>query len=552
MSWCTFFVAVRLTLVGAGLALLTPALSAADAVSEALHLRLEELQFSGDLEIEGQQISARQILPEFYATRDSQPAWTDDEKLLGHLEIIDQAPEHGLDPDDYFVAELRSLRDKLADNGSPLLAADLDILLTESLIRYGYHQRFGKVNPGQLDSNINFRRDLRPGEDPDETIQAAIDAPSLQEFFDRNIPRGPIYLSLQQALANHRDMASTGGWPTVPEGPTLHPGDRDSRVVALRQRLAASGDLSSAAIQDPEIFDEPLKTAMIAFQQRHELDADGVVGKQTYMALNVPVEHRIEQLRLSLERLRWVSEELVGDFVIVNIAGFRVFMVRGREIVWTSRVQVGKPYRQTPVFRGDIRYLELNPTWTVPPGILRNDILPAIKRDPNYLASKNISVIDRDGKRVDPNTVDWQSYTRGVPYTLRQEPGPSNALGRIKFIFPNEHFVFLHDTPSRSLFQRADRTFSSGCIRVENPFHLAELILNEPGKWNQESLSAIVDGRKTERIYLDDPMPVLIVYLTATPGADGQTRFMKDPYERDQKVLEALNGEVEIDLPGAL
>jgi murein L,D-transpeptidase YcbB/YkuD len=217
-----------------------------------------------------------------------------------------------------------------------------------------------------------------------------------------------------------------------------------------------------------------------------------------------------------------------------------------------ARAQVGKTYRQTPVFRGDIRYLEINPTWTVPPTILRNDILPKLKQDPNYLVEKNISVIDRDGKKVDPHSIDWNQYSRGVPYTLRQEPGPGNALGRIKFIFPNEHFVFLHDTPSRSLFERTDRTFSSGCIRVDQPLVLAEKLLDDPEKWNQASLEAVIDGRKTQRIFLEDTVPVVIIYLTAMlePVSD-DVRFMKDVYDRDQPLLDALNGEVLIDLPAS-
>lgn len=212
---------------------------------------------------------------------------------------------------------------------------------------------------------------------------------------------------------------------------------------------------------------------------------------------------------------------------------------------------VGKPYRQTPVFRGDIRYMELNPTWTVPPTILRKDILPAVKRDPGYLAEKNISVIDRDGKIVDPSTVNWQDYTRGVPYTLRQKPGPRNALGRIKFIFPNEHFVFLHDTPSRGLFDRAERAFSSGCIRVENPMAFAELLmdLDNQSDWDQAALEKVLDTRQTRRIHMKTPMPVLILYLTASVDTGNRVLFMRDVYDRDAELLQALDSDVRIELP---
>ena len=192
------------------------------------------------------------------------------------------------------------------------------------------------------------------------------------------------------------------------------------------------------------------------FQSRHALDTDGIVGQQTLAAMNVPVEMRIDQLRAALERLRWVNQEASRTFAAVNIAGFRAFFFRDGEMIWSARVMVGKIHRRTPVFRGDIQYMEFNPTWTIPPTILREDTLPAIKRDPNYLASKNIRVIDSNGRNVDPGTVDWERYSNSLPYTLQQDPGPNNALGTVKFIFPNRHAVFLHDTPHRELFARPD------------------------------------------------------------------------------------------------
>jgi murein L,D-transpeptidase YcbB/YkuD len=314
-------------------------------------------------------------------------------------------------------------------------------------------------------------------------------------------------------------------------------------------RLAVTGELPAGSDQRSKHFDAPLKQAVIAFQSHHELDADGIVGKQTIAAMNVPVEKRINQLRVSLERLRWVNQEAADTLVAVNIAGYRVYFYRDGELAWTTRAMVGKSYRRTPVFRGDIAYMEFNPTWTIPPGIMRNDTLPAIKRDPNYLASKNIRVIDRNGQYVDPATVNWNQYSKGVPYTLRQDPGPWNSLGTVKFIFPNKHFVFLHDTPHRELFDRPERAFSSGCIRVEDPLSLAELLLDDPAKYSKADLQAIVDSRQTQRINLANKVPVVILYLTAITAPDGKVKFLRDVYDKDQKVLDALNGPVVIDLP---
>lgn len=210
---------------------------------------------------------------------------------------------------------------------------------------------------------------------------------------------------------------------------------------------------------------------------------------------------------------------------------------------------VGRLLRQTPVFRGSMTYLELNPTWTVPPTILREDILPRVRRDPGYLAAENITLLDREGRPVDPYSVDWPNL-RAVPYTFRQEPGPRNALGEVKFMFPNEHFVFIHDTPSRELFRRADRLISSGCIRIEDPLSLAEILLGNPGRWNEQTLKAAIATGRTQQVRLPEPWPVLILYWTAEPDHDGGVRFLRDVYNRDARVLAALDGDVTIELPG--
>jgi len=522
-----------------------------DAISGALQQRMEELQFGGDLEIDGAEILARQLLPELYAARGFQPLWTRPGRLDSLAELLESAAAHGLDPEDYVIDHLQTARMQ-AESGTSLDQADLDILATEALVRFGYHQRFGKINPQNLDANINFRRELMEDEGPIESIQELVESERpLPELINEFFPRGAYYRGAQRILAAYREIEAAGGWAAVTPGTTLREGDDDPRVAEMRRRLAVTGDLPDGVDQNSTAYDSDVVTAVKIFQERHVLDPDGVAGARTFAGLNVPVQTRIDQLRLTLERLRWVQQEVAPEFLAVNIAGFRAFLFRDGDDVWEARVMVGRPYRQTPVFRGDIRYLEFNPTWTIPPGILRNDTLPAIKRDPNYLSDRNITVIDRDGRKVDPATVDWNKYSRGVPYTLRQEPGPNNALGLVKFIFPNKHFVFLHDTPSRGLFGRAERTFSSGCIRVENPFELAELLLDDADNWDADAIQATVDSRQIRRVNLQQPFPVLILYLTAVVDPGEPPRFMKDVYNRDPALLEALNGDVEIDIPVA-
>jgi murein L,D-transpeptidase YcbB/YkuD len=486
------------------------------------------------------------LLPAIYANRDYRPLWTDAARVREYLDLVATAPEDGLRLEDYLLDELRAQLATAQATESPIDRANLDLLLTESVVRYGYHQLFGKVNPTELDGDVNFTRRFFAGREPAEAIPEFIASPvPLRTQLEQFVHRSPVYLGLRRALAEYRNIEAAGGWPAVPPGETLHPEDDDPRVAMLRQRLIVTGDLPPGSDLISPVFDDALKAAVIRFQERHGLDADGVVGKNTYAAMNVPVGQRIDQIRLSLERLRWVRLDRSERFIAVNIAGFRVFFVDGNGIEWISRAIIGKTYRQTPVFRGTLSYLEINPTWTVPPTILRQDKLPAIKRDPGYLAANNISVLDRNGRKVDPSTIDWQSYGSSIPYTLRQEPGPQNALGEIKFIFPNKHFVFLHDTPSRSLFARAERTFSSGCIRVEDPFRLAELIMDDPALWNRTELERIRDTRQTRRV--DTPkLPVLVLYLTASLEPDGRPRLLNDVYGRDPALLQALDGPVVI------
>ena len=504
--------------------------------ADFIRTHVEELRVGGRLEVLGQAVASREVLPSLYENREFAPAWNTLQQMDGLLEIIDDSYLEGLDPNDYHAAALRNARSSLTDLASlaPSDRAELDILLTDSIIRLGYHLRFGKVDPNALDPNWSPTLELFR-EDPAITIQQAIDSQSLREFAARVIPRAFLYERFKVALAAYRALEAKGGWPSVPDGPTLKPGGTDERVPALAARLAVTGDLPVSAVVEGTEYDETLALAVRVFQARHGLAPDGAVGPATLAALNVPVATRIEQLRANLERARWVFYEPESEFLVVNIAGFQLYHLRRGEVVWRTRVQVGRPYRQTPIFRAEMTYLVVNPTWTVPPTIYRNDILPAVRRNTAYLASRNIDAFDSRGALVDPAAVDWSG--RSPPYRLVQRPGPDNALGRIKFMFPNEHSVYLHDTPSRDLFDQKNRAFSSGCIRVENPFELAEQLL---GPRERERLDALVASGRTETIFLEKPLPIMLLYWTAEPDAEGRVSFLPDVYERDATVIAAL------------
>jgi murein L,D-transpeptidase YcbB/YkuD len=512
------------------------------AVARSILSRVDLLRNRENLVIAGHPIASRHVLPQLYERRAHAPLWsrTTTDQLLA---AIDRSREEGLTPEDYHrsgLLESAAWLRRGADD--PERRAEVDILATDAFIRLAYNLFFGKADPHELDPDWNTLRQLQ-GVDPVGFLSAAIDAATVDSALDELSPRQPYYRNLRAALAAYRAIAARGGWPKVPPGPTLRAGMRDARVEILRQRLAATGDLTEPG-GDPALFDDALEEAVKAFQKRHRMAADGAVGPATLAALQVPVQARIDQIRVNLERARWMLHHVPQTFVIVDIAGFEAGYLREGKLVWRSRVQVGKPYRSTPIFRSDISYLVLNPTWTVPPGIEARDILPAVQRNRGYLAAKNLRIIDPQGRTIDPAQIDWKRYSgRNFPYTFRQDPGADNALGQIKFMFPNPHFVYLHDTPSRDLFERDVRAFSSGCIRVERPLELAELLLNDPDKWSLERIRSAIDTQRTQTVTLPEPVPVLLYYWTAQGQADGSVHFKTDIYRRDPAVLKALDGE---------
>ncbi|TNF91900.1 MAG: hypothetical protein EP297_14710 [Gammaproteobacteria bacterium] len=286
--------------------------------------------------------------------------------------------------------------------------------------------------------------------------------------------------------------------------------------------------------------DDKLAKAVERFQQRHGLDADGAVGKNTLAELNTPVEKRINQIRVALERQRWYLHEAKGEFLAVDIAGFQAYWIKDEKVIWEEIVQVGKSYTNTPVFKDRIRYLEFNPTWTIPPGIMRRTILPNLKKDPEYLDKKGYLLLTQDGKPVDASTIDWGSIDR-MPYIVRQPPGKDNALGLVKFMFPNKHAVYLHDTNHRELFDRTQRTTSSGCVRVDNPFDLAERLLDGQDDWDREKIDQVIASGKTTRVNLDKPVRIIIAYNTVYADQES-VHFKQDVYKRDSAVLKGLNG----------
>ncbi len=539
-----------------------------DPQNEAIRERIDRLRYElqhdqRDPAVQGERIVLGDTVARYYESQQFQAKWVDPARLDLLLASLFELLNDGLEPNDYHVETLQSYRSQLRRaKALPVHEqANLEVLATDAMMLGLYHLYLGKVNPEKLSSQWNFSSKPVDVERGFEALTRALDSGQIRETFQRARPQHVWYQRGRERLKDYRALAALGGWPTIPEGPTLKPGLTDSRVTTMRARLQVTKDYvagrttpattspanapgaTDPAAPGPDFYDAELEAAVKHFQERHGLTADGAVGPATRAAMNVPVEDRIDQMRVNLERGRWVLHEVKGDLVLVNVAGFDVAYFRDDEPVWTSKVIVGRPYRETPIFKSLITYVVFNPTWTIPPTILVKDKLPVIKRDPGYLKRNNIRVIDSRGREVDPHSVNWSQYGAGrmPPYQLRQDPGEDNALGLVKIMFPNPHMVYLHDTPAKSLFEKDERTFSSGCIRVEKAFELAELVLNDPAQWNQQTMAEVVATKKMRTVNLAKPVPVLILYWTAQPRPDGQVIFRNDVYGRDKPTLAALN-----------
>lgn len=522
-------------------------------VQASLKRRLDDKTAAGTLVCGGDLICGIEMMPLAYRSRAYMPFWIDASFRLDAakalIEAIGRAGEDGLRPADYhLIAIYRLLADMAQERStnntvSPERWADLDLILTDAFLLLGTHLLVGRVNPETLHTDWKI--------DPGRVIllpflNQAASTGDVATALNALRPSHGGYAALCNALASLRQIAARGGWSKLDDRQTLRPGERGDGVDALRRRLAASGDLdASVEGDDTRFFDATLAAAVERFQRCHGLDADGIVGLETVGMLNVPVEKRIRQVEINLERWRWLPHTLGSRYILVNTAAFNLKAMEAGRPALTMRVVVGRPARRSPVFSSKIAYLVVNPYWYVPTTIAVEDILPAVQKNVGYLTERGIRVYrgwQADAPEVDPTTVDWQAYHAGrFPFRLRQDPGPHNALGRIKFMFPNEFAVYLHDTPDRALFDRAQRDLSSGCIRVEAPLALANFVLAEDDRWTPESLTELVEKGETSKIRVRNPVPVHLLYMTAWADEGGAPQFRSDIYHWDRALDQALN-----------
>ncbi|MFL5259922.1 MAG: murein L,D-transpeptidase [Hyphomicrobiales bacterium] len=475
----------------------------------------------------------------FYASdRDYKPIWVRDTgpkaKAREVLEVFKHADEMGLNPANYRVSEIEprlSVRD-------PRGLAELELILTRAFLDFGRDLGRGRILPQQAGTeNAITAKELGAL----TLIDGAENADSIAEYVKTLEPQTEAYWDLKRALVTYREIAQKGGWPEIGKGPALKRGMNDARVPVLRKYLVITDDLPESEKGSGETYEDRLIEAVRHFQMRHGLAEDGIVSETTVQAMNVPVIDRIRQIEANLERRRWMEDDPGHYYISVNVADQTLQVVRDKQVIHWAKLVVGKPYSSTPVFGELMRYVVLNPYWNVPPSIATHEYLPKLKRNPGALSRESIRLFAGtagNAREINPNQVDWSKLTR-MPYSLRQDPGPKNALGRAKFMFPNRFNVYIHDTPAKNLFARELRIFSHGCMRVEYPLDLAALLLKDQG-WTREKIDAQVASGKQRVINLAKPIPVNVTYLTAWADRNGLVSFRRDVYGRDKRLLAAL------------
>lgn len=496
------------------------------------------------LDTEGHGYSSAQIdkiLTDLYQKRDLKPAWVTkdgpDNRAGILLSVLDSASSEGLDPASYQV----SLLHKWWDKRDVESLAKLDILLTLELASYVGDVREGRIIPKSVEPKL-----FATAHDVDIDVVAltkqALEAPDLLAFLKAQPPQHRYYRALISALAHYRKIQQNGGWPSIPAGKTLEIGTNDPRVTNMRKRLSITGEYTGAA-PVATIYDKELEQAVKLFQEQHYLTPDGKAGKATIAAMNVSAEDRAKQIIINLERWRWTSRDMEGTQIFINIAAFHLSGLTDENIDIRMPVIVGSDYHMTPVFSDSIKYLEFNPYWNIPASIAENEYLPQLQKNLNALSAKHIRIFSKDEVEIDPNSVDWKNVSKKemARYRLRQDPGPWNALGTVKFIFPNPYSVYLHDTPNHAPFSQQDRAMSHGCIRLSQPHELAAYVLGKgDNSWTLERVIQVVAAKERKVVRLNKPMPVHILYRTVVATPDGIVRFGGDVYGRDKLLAKAL------------
>jgi murein L,D-transpeptidase YcbB/YkuD len=472
------------------------------------------------------------LLAAFYVADKLEPLWLTqsgpDARAREFVKTIAEAGQEGLMPARYRLADI----EQLWRASTPNQLACLDLLLTDAFRRYSRDVRSGRIDPQIADPTWHLRP---PDFDPVAALQTVKTDDEFAKLLRALPPPHAGYAQLRRALNRFANLARSGGWRALPPGPKLEPPFPHAQVPLLRARLRAEGD--DLGTDTGDIYDPILAAAVRRFQQRHGLDADGIVGVRTRAALNVPAAERAAQIRRAMERWRWLPRTFGEHYVMVNTAGFELSVVERDQPVLGMRVIVGTPDQATPSFTAMLRFLVINPYWNIPTRIARDKLVPKQQSNPKYFATRGIRVFNgwnAEAHELDPASIRWTSlHGDSFPYRLRQEPGPKNSMGRLSFVFPNAFDVFLHDTPERWLFERDQRAYSEGCVRIENAMALARHTLRQSADWDAQRIQDEIDALRQQTVRLPEPIPVYVLYMTSWADTDGRAHFREDIYARE-------------------
>lgn len=486
------------------------------------------------------ELYSSEVLPRAYINKVFQPLWLKNRKetkalIENFIDYLENIKFHGFDKNDYHFEKISEYYEEFKSSSysesSVFSLAKLDIYLSDAYLLLSSHLYHGKYDPENLTIQYGIQRG-KPELELDLKLYKATSFGDFYKTMEVFYPQSHGYKNMVEKAKEFNEIAKKDTLINIPRNYNFSNINTDTTLLKkVHTKLNLLGYTEKSFrefIRDSSLFESIIKRV----QNDHGLNTDGSIGKLTFEAINTPIEEREKQLYINMERIRWLPEKQDEYRIVVNIADYTLDVMDGSDTLINMRTIVGRNFRQTPVFESNMTYLVFSPTWTVPPGILRNDILPAIKKDKGYLSKNNMIVLDRSGGKVDASQIDWQKMSGGnFPYIIRQMPGKNNALGNVKFMFPNSHSVYLHDTPSRGLFSKDERAFSSGCIRVEKPHELAKILLNDSVQWNDDRIQAAMRLSNERTVLLKRPIKVYLYYLTAWNG----NNFRKDIYNRDQR-----------------
>ena len=523
--------------------------SAGQAFQEELRQTLEKSTQESPAQLRGNRLLKLGEVYPFYAQRNFDPIWSETGRLTelayefrfelrqSHYDGLQPASYH-LELIDAFVATVEK-KEAAKEVLLPKELAELDLLLTDAFFALAEDLELGKVNPERLQARWSIPR-KRNALGYDSLLTQASRTRALRSQLATLYPKTPSYEKGKLLLRQLEEHAKEEiNWKPIKTDKAIRPGDVSAQMPQVRERLAFWGYPAVAVRTDAKMYDSLLREQVLAYQAARGIKVDGVLGQGTLSALNESPAQLMDKIRVNLERMRWIPEHFFqGEAVLVNVPSFQLVYRKGVDTLFTTKVIVGTIKHQTPVFTASLSYLVFSPYWNIPPSIARNETLPAIRKNAGYLQRNNMEVVNTAGQPLSPSQVNWNA--KPFPYLIRQKPGESNALGQVKFMFPNPNNVYLHDTPAKQLFEQDIRTFSHGCIRMQQPRDFAELLLKNKGDWTSEKVGLAMGQGKEEIVNLPYKIPVGIVYFTFLVDAGGQPRFFADVYRRDAELLALL------------